>query len=207
MPIERWSAPAGDRLGAHLVQPALRIGRRLVRGAGRAAANLLGHALGLLFFATAAGAALVYSGYFNVGAARQTSGAAEMVRTALVQRSVAARARDIAVPPLDTIGRLVRGAELYRGSCEACHRAPGVARSDIADGFDPPPADLSLSAGRWMRAELFWIVKNGIRLSGMPAWDHIHTDEEIWDIVSFVSRLPQMSAAEYRELQFKSRPE
>jgi len=90
---------------------------------------------------------------------------------------------------------------LYRQACEICHRAPGTVRSPVALALEPEPADLSSAATRWQPSELFWIIKYGIRMSGMPAWRDVYTDEHIWDIVAALRHLPQISPAEYDELR------
>ena len=72
------------------------------------------------------------------------------------------------------------------------------------DVWGPPVGDRTRVRGRaprWAPTELFWIVKNGIRMTGMPAWHEIYTDDEIWDIVAFLKRLPAMSPEQYQDLQ------
>ena len=64
----------------------------------------------------------------------------------------------------------------------------------------PRPPDLSQVAPRWSDRELFWIVKHGIRLAGMPAFGPTHHDDMLWDIVAFVRTLPTLSAREYARL-------
>jgi hypothetical protein len=56
-------------------------------------------------------------------------------------------------------------------------------------------------ASRWSRAELFWIAKNGIKMSGMPAFGSTHKDEEIWRVVSFVQRLPRVTEEDYAKME------
>jgi CopA family copper-resistance protein len=83
--------------------------------------------------------------------------------------------------------------------CAVCHGAPDVPPGDIADGLYPKPPDLAAAAKHSSDAELFWTVKNGIKMTGMPSWSD-HSDEELWATVAFVRKLPGMSEAEYAKL-------
>src|SRR3546814_3659258 len=93
-----------------------------------------------------------------------------------------------------------KGGRYFQKGCQTCHGAPGVARSEIGQGLRPSPPDLSEHARNWSPAELFWIVKNGLKMTGMPAWRPTHSDEDLWAIVAFLMKLPQLSAEEYRAI-------
>jgi mono/diheme cytochrome c family protein len=148
-----------------------------------------------------AGLVIVYGGFFNVAATDPhwppTSWVLETART----RSIQAHARGITVPPgLDDPARLPIGTEHFAAHCAVCHGAPGVPKGDIALGMNPTPPDLAGAARHYSDAELFWIIRHGIKMTGMPAWPD-HSDAEIWAIVGFLKKLGAgMSAAEYGEL-------
>ncbi len=91
----------------------------------------------------------------------------------------------------------------YEAMCVVCHAAPGKERSSASKGMNPQPPLLADAATRWQSNELFWIIKNGVKMTGMPAFGLTHSDEEIWDIVGFVRQLPQISAEEYEQLREK----
>jgi mono/diheme cytochrome c family protein len=118
------------------------------------------------------------------------------VRNASIQR----QAKDAGEAPAHA-GLAAHGADHYREHCLPCHAAPGAKRADFAEGMNPmPPA---LDEGRVQQrsdAELSWIVKNGIRMSAMPAFGGDHSDAEIQDIVAFVRDLPHLSASEKQAL-------
>src|SRR5262249_49344791 len=78
----------------------------------------------------------------------------------------------------------------------SCHSAPGVGSGELAKGMYPQPPVLTDAASLWSSGELFWIIRNGIKMSGMPAWPD-HSDEDIWNIVAFLGRLPGMSNKDY----------
>ena len=180
--------------------------KRLGRSALRTLATLATFLLAMAAVVLAIAGAAIYFGLVNVSGTAQSPPAARLLFEFALQRAVHEQAQHVVAPPLDGIDRLTRGAARYRTSCEPCHRGPGVERSEIANVLNPAPADLSLTAGRWTPAEIFWIVKNGIRMSGMPAWGSIYSDEELWDVAALVHRLPRMSASEYAELERAAGP-
>jgi mono/diheme cytochrome c family protein len=146
----------------------------------------------------------IYAGVYDVSATRGhwpvTYWAMETTRV----QSVKAHAEGIAPPPgLMEEARVGGGTEHFAAHCASCHGAPGVPRGDIANGLYPRPADLADSAKRYTPSELFWIVKNGIKMSGMPSWAD-HSDEELWGTVAFIEKLPGMSEADYAKLVMAS---
>ncbi len=142
---------------------------------------------------------LVYLGVFNVAADVPHSAlvfaAMELVR----DRSIAVRSKDVQVPPLNDPKLVAAGAEHYAGMCVDCHLAPGAKESELRVGLYPQPPDLTarIDAGP---AQMFWIVKHGIKMSAMPAWGKTHDDRSIWGIVAFLQRLPELSPEQYRAL-------
>lgn len=104
------------------------------------------------------------------------------------------------MPPLDDPAMATNGLRIYQKSCLVCHGAPGVHIGEVGRGLNPEPPELTEAAGDWKPNELFWITKNGVRMSGMPAWGVTKTDKEIWDIVAFARKLPKMTPKEYQAL-------
>jgi len=84
--------------------------------------------------------------------------------------------------------------------CAGCHGAPGQDPEAMGQGLNPPPPDLAESALEWSPAELFWVTKNGIKMTGMPAWGATHDDDAIWPVVAFLTKLPDLDAAQYKDL-------
>lgn len=95
---------------------------------------------------------------------------------------------------------ILRSAGHYATGCAACHGAPGVPQSPVVKAMVPAPPRLEEKVGEWNDQELFWIVKNGIKFSGMPAWPAQDRDDEVWAQVAFLRALPSMSPAEYAAL-------
>jgi hypothetical protein len=83
--------------------------------------------------------------------------------------------------------------------CVACHLAPGAAGTELSQGLYPAPPNLSTQAIR-SPEHAFWVIKHGIKASGMPAWGKSMDDPYIWDMVAFLQAMPTMDAAAYRDL-------
>ena len=91
------------------------------------------------------------------------------------------------------------GVTHYAEHCVVCHGAPGVERGDLAEGLYPRPPNLADAARVYTPGELFWIVKHGIRMTGMPAWG-AHSDDELWATVALIEKLPGMTDQAYATL-------
>lgn len=93
-----------------------------------------------------------------------------------------------------------RAAGHYATGCAVCHGAPGVQQSPMVGEMVPSPPCLEEKVAEWSDEELFWIVRNGIKYSGMPAWPAPEREDEVWAQVAFLRALPEMSRAEYADL-------
>jgi mono/diheme cytochrome c family protein len=147
--------------------------------------------------AAAGGAAF---GVYNVAATEQHTAPVYWLLDFALKRSIEQRAEHVAVPPLDDRALVQRGFRLYRGACVQCHGAPGEAPDPLGLGMLPAPANLAHTAREWKPAELYWVVKHGIKMTGMPAWKFRLPEEDLWAIVAFLRELPKFSPAEYLEL-------
>lgn len=160
-----------------------------------------------LLAAIAAAGVVVYTGAFDVAADTPHAAVTYRLLAFARERSIARRIEDIASPgDLGEIARVRRGAGNYAAMCSGCHLEPGIETSELRMGLYPQPPNLAQpdadrsheAAGA---ARKFWIIKHGIKASGMPAWSKGGMeDAAIWDLVAFVQRLPKMSAPEYRDL-------
>ncbi len=150
--------------------------------------------------AVLAGAGFIYSGIYNIAATEPHWGVTHWVLETVRDHSIKARAAGIQVPPnLDEPAKLAIGVEHFAEHCAVCHGAPGVPKGDIAKGLYPQPPDLAGAAARYGDAELFWILKHGIKMTGMPGWPD-HSDAELWATVAFLKKLPGMSVQDYAAL-------
>src|SRR5207237_9719046 len=103
----------------------------------------------------------------------------------------------------DEQAKILMGIEHFADHCAVCHGAPGVPQGDLAQGLYPRPPDLAVTSKRYTEAELFWIVKHGIKMTGMPGWAD-HGDDELWATVAFLKKLPGMTKEEYARLVMES---
>lgn len=155
---------------------------------------------GTLLVLAGALAVAIYAGLYNVAAdvphTQPVYWLLEMVR----ERSIAAQARDVAVPnDLDDASRISRGAGQYVEMCSGCHLAPGMKRTEISRGLYPRAPELRRKTV-FTPAEQFWIIKHGVKMTGMPAWGVTHDDEMLWDVVAFVGKLPELTPEDYETL-------
>jgi mono/diheme cytochrome c family protein len=146
------------------------------------------------------GAAYVYFGAYDVGATTQHTAFTYWMLETGMRRSVERRAVRIRVPDLADVTLIDRGSVLYADHCAMCHGAPGEAPSAYALGLTPTPANLAHTAREWRPAELYWVVRNGIKMSGMPAWQFRLPDTDLWAVVAFLQRLPTLTPEQYREV-------
>jgi mono/diheme cytochrome c family protein len=131
----------------------------------------------------------MFSGIYNVAATEPRSAFAEWVLNTTMKQSVERHAQDIEVPDLGSTEQLYAGINNYNKMCAGCHAPPGESLSAVAKGLNPKPSDLAKSAERLSAQELFWVVKNGVKMTGMPAWGPTHSDDELWPIVAFAQQL------------------
>lgn len=153
--------------------------------------------LAALLLAALGGWLFMKSGLFHVGATNQHW---QFVHTLLeegMRDSVQYHARKVVTPPPDDARRIPRGAAVYRDNCMQCHGGPGVSQSDFAKAMQPVPGPLVDVVQRWKPRELYWITRNGIKMSGMPGWEFHLADDDIWSVVAFMQRLPQLSAPDF----------
>ncbi|MDE2361150.1 MAG: c-type cytochrome [Hyphomicrobiales bacterium] len=153
----------------------------------------------LLAVAVACGA-FIYSGVYGVAADDPHTKQVYWLLNIARERSVEARAASIE-PPAD-LGdpkRLSVGAGLYAEMCAGCHLAPGMEKTEIAQGLYPAAPPLA-QARKSVPGRDFWIIKHGIKMSGMAAWGKTHSDELVWNMVAFLRKLPYLSKSDYDAL-------
>lgn len=163
--------------------------------------------VGLAVAAAVVGFGVMYSGIINVGASNPHAAPTQWLLHTAMQRSVAFHARDIKAPPLDKPETVMMGFRHYREMCVGCHLAPGIESSEIRKGLMPQPPKLQEAAKHWTPAQLFWIVKNGVKMTAMPAWGPTHSDEKIWSMVAFLQKLPEMTPAQYQAMDKQAGPD
>src|SRR5262249_4005630 len=154
----------------------------------------------LAILAAIAAAVFFFGGFYNVAA---TVDDPDSVKWALTQVRLASIRRHATETPsvsLEDPASVQAGARAFseRG-CANCHGAPGVNWAKFSEGLRPHPPDLKEVANERTPQQLFWVIKNGINMTGMPSFGAIQVpDQEIWTIVAFVKKLPSVSDADFK---------
>jgi cytochrome c553 len=117
-----------------------------------------------------------------------------------MRRSVIVHSLPIQTPPLDDHALLLKGAGHYDIGCSPCHGSPALRQPVIALAMTPHPPELSKEIPKWRARELFYIVKHGVKFTGMPAWPAQERDDEVWAMVAFLRALPKLDAKQYSRL-------
>ncbi|MBL0422524.1 cytochrome c [Ramlibacter sp. AW1] len=146
------------------------------------------------------GLTVVYTGAYNVAATEQHMSITRWAFDTTMHRSVRRRAEEVPRAESVTPAMLASGASQYKASCQHCHGGPGAKREKWADGMRPQPPHLAEAASDWKPGEILWIVKHGIKMTGMPAFGPTHDDETLRSIVAFVAELPAMTPERYAAL-------
>ena len=154
----------------------------------------------ILVLGSVAAVVFIYSGLYDVAAVTPHAAGTEWVLSTVMDRSVSRHAKGIQAPDLNGAPMIKNGLGDYRELCAVCHGAPGAVPSDISQGLNPPAPYLGASANELTPAELFWVTKNGIKMTGMPAFGATHSDGEIWTVVAFLERLRTLTPDEYRTM-------
>jgi mono/diheme cytochrome c family protein len=150
--------------------------------------------------------AFSYTGIYNVAARVPHTRVMAWFLDNTMHHSVRAHARSVGEAPQLDQSRAQRGFQQFQKTCVPCHGAPGTHGEAGGDQLPEPPP-LRAAAREWNAPELFWIIKNGIKMTAMPSFDAVRSDDEIWDIVAFLERLPEMTPQEYGQLYGSDTPE
>ena len=147
-----------------------------------------------------AAAVFFFGGFYNVAAVVDDPSLVKSALTNIRLASIIRHATDTPPMPLDDPSTVQAGARAFseRG-CTNCHGAPGVEWAKFSEGLRPDPPDLKELVDQRKPQELFWVVKNGIHMTGMPSFGLIEVpDREIWTIVAFLKKLPSVSEADFK---------
>lgn len=142
----------------------------------------------------------IYSGLFDVSASVPHAAITKWAMSTTMHASVERRAKGVTVPDLAQEELILAGVNDFEAMCIACHGAPGKQPDAMGQGLNPPAPDLQKSAQHLSAAELFWVVKNGIKMTGMPAWGATHDDAALWPVVALMTQLPKLDQAKYESL-------
>jgi mono/diheme cytochrome c family protein len=152
----------------------------------------------ILFLILAWAGYLLWGGYnvaANVPHREITQWFLETVR----ERSIDFHSQGLSVPPLKDVKLAEIGLSHYHAMCRLCHGAPGFQAEEFARGLNPQPPHLASREVQELKdRELYWVVRNGIKMTGMPAFASTHTEKEILGLVAFSRLLPELTPEKYR---------
>lgn len=148
------------------------------------------------------------SGAYNMAATEKHWAVTEKIIEWVRESSIEARSNDLKVPAfLDDAEILLKGAEHYDAMCTICHLAPGLEPTELSKGLYPqapvfhqrePIVDQTQKLEH-ARA-YFWVIKNGLKMTAMPAWGLSHDDDSIWGMTAFVLKMSKMTPEHYENL-------
>jgi mono/diheme cytochrome c family protein len=157
--------------------------------------------IGALAIVAAIGAAVFFfGGFFSVAGTAEDPGFVNWALVHVRLASIDRHATDRPPSSLDDPALVQAGARVFseRG-CVNCHGGPGVEWAKFSEGLRPDPPDLKDVVNDREPRHLFWVIKNGIKMTGMPSFGAIGTDDkDIWSIVAFLKKLPSVSEADFK---------
>ncbi|HEV3184432.1 MAG TPA: cytochrome c [Xanthobacteraceae bacterium] len=147
-----------------------------------------------------AAAAYFFGGFYSVAATAEDPAIVKWALIKVRMASIGRHATDAPPIPLDDPANVQAGARAFAArGCTNCHGGPGVEWAKFSEGLNPDPPDLKDVVKERQPGELFWVIKNGINMTGMPSFGKIEVpDKEIWTIVAFIKKLPTVSDADYK---------
>jgi mono/diheme cytochrome c family protein len=143
----------------------------------------------------------VQSGIFNVAATVKDGPLITWILHTTMEKSVERRAQKIEVPDITNNELIMAGLSDYVGMCAQCHGEPDKPSSILTQGLNPAPPNLEHLTEDGTPAEMFWIINNGIRMTGMPAFGKTHQANEIWPVVAFLQAAKGISNSEYYKMK------
>ena len=156
-------------------------------------------AMAMLLLIVLAVAIVVFGGLYPVAASKSDPPGVGWLLEESMEHGVKAGAKGLKAPQFSRAD-IREGGSHFKGMCQSCHGGPGAEPAEFASGMNPRPPNLAEAAGEWSVPEIFWIAKNGIKMSAMPAFGKTDEDEELWKVAAFVKQLPKVSAADYASL-------
>lgn len=146
----------------------------------------------------------IYSGFYNVTATTPHTRLVGWAVHQVYQSSMARDSAGIKVPADLAISPNVEsGAQLYSANCAMCHAAPGTSLSPVGQGIYPSAPFLLAATRKNHPNQMFWVIKNGIKMTGMAAFGKSLTDQQIWDLAAFLQKDRGISAADYAKAAAK----
>ena len=143
----------------------------------------------------------VKQGYLNFAADQSPSSVETHFAMAAVDASTDRRAPDRKNPLQPTDETLLAGSILYKNHCGGCHGIPSNRDSQFGRSFNPPVPQFFSEGSDMADNQSFYIIQHGIRWTGMPAWGKTLSENEIWQVVTFLGHIGKLPPAAQKELE------
>jgi mono/diheme cytochrome c family protein len=157
--------------------------------------------IGALAILAAIGAAVFFfGGFYNIAATEPDLGVVAWALEHVREASIGRHATTLPPSGFDSPDNIQAGARAFAArGCANCHGAPGVTWTKFSEGLHPDPPDLKDIVKDIEAKDIFWVVRNGINMTGMPAFAaNVANEMEIWQITAFVKKIGDVSEAEYK---------
>jgi mono/diheme cytochrome c family protein len=151
-----------------------------------------------------AGVGVWYIERTGVGAKEPPGAAEQFVARRVRNMAIARQAKELTNPVQSSPDVIAEGRAHFADHCALCHANDGSGKSDIGGGMYPKPPDMRLAETQNLTdGELFWIIENGVRFTGMPAWSTGTKEGETasWHLVHFIRRLPKLTPEEIKQME------
>jgi len=148
----------------------------------------------LVLIVVIGGLIFIYSGFYNVAATIPHCSLMKWMLNTVSDRSVQHQAKGISPPSYMNDPKIIKaGFMKYQNDCVWCHGMPLSYPGKIGKGLNPGPPELWESAKELSAGEMYWVIKNGIKMTGMPYWSHEYKEEDTWSVVAFLMHFPKAS--------------
>ncbi len=138
---------------------------------------------------------------YNVSTLSPDPGFLRWIFSSTSDNSVKYHSNGIKVPSLTDSSMIAMGFDHYNDMCVTCHAGPGLEKSEAGIGIYPQAPNLARSAKQLPPQDLFWVIKNGIKSTGMPGFAKTHSDNRIWAMVAFLEKMKSMTPEQYKEME------
>jgi mono/diheme cytochrome c family protein len=152
-----------------------------------------------IVIAVAAGA-YFFGGFYSVAGTAEDPGIVKWVLVQVRTASIKHHATDTPPAGLADPAKVTAGAKAYAAAgCANCHGGPGTDWAKFSEGLRPEPPDLKEVVNDRTPEQLFWVIKNGINMTGMPGFSLAGAkDDDLWAVTAFLKKLPSVSEADYK---------
>ncbi len=143
----------------------------------------------------------VRGGYINFRADNEPTAFEKRMAMSALDKSIEHHAGQTTNPVQPSNDTFIAAARIYRDNCAGCHGDPTHMATQLGDSFNPPAPQFWMDSPDMPENENFYIVKHGVRWTGMPAWNKKLSDTQIWQVVTFLSHLDKLPDSVNQEMQ------